>query len=338
VTRSTPILIAALATAAAAGERFRFDAELSAERTAPFEALVDRPDPARANGHAVLLIGGGLAWDHSWTVPGTIEHEGAVTRLTIDGESTRDADTIVAALLDAGFVALRFSTANADDPKPIPDPMPFPDTVALTRAAWRAFGERGLLPQGRVFLLGHSLGAARAALIADESAAGFVLLSGAYLSKTAARPSVLAREAEARHQGETGGEDFDDDGVLRGWEWAALDRARGAIAIEGEGDTWRDGLPWPSDRLRALDLPLLALYGGLDDNSLHAVWLEAEARADRLGDADIRFFPHLGHQLSPDRKGLIAPIDPRVVDAIVEWLTARAQPRSVAPKEQAEAP
>src|SRR5262245_40729617 len=94
--------------------------------------------PAFPSGVGVLLIGGGAMTDEHWTVHPFVEQDGAITRFTIDGRPTRDADTIAASLVREGFVVLQWSSIHRDDAlhkeKPaFAEPVPFPRSVELTR-------------------------------------------------------------------------------------------------------------------------------------------------------------------------------------------------------------
>jgi pimeloyl-ACP methyl ester carboxylesterase len=300
---------------------------------------VQQPEPDDDTGYAVMLFGGGLTSDLHWTVPGSVDTGEDVRKMTLDGEPTRDADTLARALLDAGFTVLRYSGVFEGNPRFTPDPamrapVGFEDSVSLARAAMEGFRRAREIPAGGLILLGHSMGATRACLMEDEDIAGFVLLAPAYMSKTVARPSVLSREALSRYgdkgtteavwlSPEVAGADRDGDGVCRGWELAARDRSRGQIEIESESVTWRGGLGWPSDRLIERGVPTLALFGGLDPTSVHGPWLEAAAADGRLADCRVVYFPNLGHNLAREVEGRTGPIDPAAIETLIRWLEER---------------
>ncbi len=122
--------------------------------------------------------------------------------------------------------------------------------------------------------------------------------------------------------GELRGEDFDHSGSVDGYELAAHD----AIASGGfrSGERFSNGgrsYPWTSDVLIESGAPVLALWGSLDPTSYHGVILEhLFARVDAGDRLESRFFVGLGHQLSEEPDGLVGPIDPRVVDVVVDWM------------------
>ncbi|MEL6328171.1 MAG: hypothetical protein AAFR38_00795 [Planctomycetota bacterium] len=283
-------------------------------------AVVERPDAALDNGHAVALFSGGYTADLDWTVPGSYTLRGQTTRLTLSGDDYTDGATLSDALTAAGFTVLRYSAIREGDPLHAENRVnaqtrPIEETYGLARTALRAMTERAGIPIGRTFVLGHSFGANRAAVVA-EGAAGYVLLAGAYMSPTSAAPDRLAASATAE------GRDFDGGGTVSGWERAAQQRLDGGIVRQGEVfRAAKDGtpeVPWASDRLLATGAPVLAVWGGLDDISMHGPLLE------RLRPAtDTVYFPGFNHQLGEERGGLTGPIATEVVELIVGWLGER---------------
>ncbi len=343
------ILIATLVSATLARaepEQFDFvhpSPEGSATRT--YAARIDRPADD-SNGYAVLLIGGGSVSDADWTVPGRSELAGEMVGVTIDGETTRDAATIGDALVDAGFVVMRWSSIHAGDELARDDPalargIPFVYSVELTRAARDAFRERAPEARERLILIGHSLGAPRATAAADDGVVGLVFLAGAYTSRTKEKPSEMREQGAAFIRPK----DYDGDGTLspretpehlaglfdtidadgderlRDWEISTLLRAA-AKTPDDDSQELRPGVPWPSDVIRDQRLPTLALFGGLDPISIHGGWLQNLAAAERLEALRVEYRAGLGHQLSREQDGLIGPIDPGVVDRIVAWCGA----------------
>jgi len=272
-------------------------------------AFVGRVDaPARTSGAGVLLLGGGYAHDADWSVPGSVMHEGENVPLTINGEPHADAPALVRALTARGFVVVRTSTvpvAGGDM-----EPVPLAPSVELAAAALRALrAQRGV---ERVYLVGHSLGATRAALIADADVDGIVTLAGAYLSRTPESPRALSAAALASADAMASARDLDGDGVLRGWEAAA------GTLIESDAPTFREGLDWPIDRLRGLGTPVLAIFGGLDPISVHGPTLS------RLPNAEVVYVAGRGHNLGPESDegpwGRVGPMDAGVVERLVDWL------------------
>ena len=252
--------------------------------------LVLPPEPER-NGYAVLLLGGGSVTDMHWTVPAEFDFDGRHYEPTIDHQTTRDADTIAAALADAGFVVMQWSSIHRDDELAQENPalamgIPYPASVALARRALTVMRGQPEVDPDRVILLGHSLGATRACQIADDGVVGMVFLAGAYLSRFSHRASTPAAETfeelrgidadadgivnpkelhafarehrdDAHRPLRAGASrlDRDGDGVLRNWEITAaraLERLdEGDDSVLSEREQFRDGLPWADSVLRS---------------------------------------------------------------------------------------
>ena len=274
-----------------------------------FVAEIDHP--ARARGAGVLLLGGGYAHDPGWSVPGTVEADGRTVALTISGEPHTDAPRLAAALTARGFVVMRASTVPMGSTRAAA--VGFEEGVELAAAALRAL--RAQPGVARVYLVGHSLGATRAALIADADVAGIVCLAGAYLSYTADSPARLAAAAGGDPVARTAGVDLDSDGAISGWE------AAGATLEPIAAPEFRPGVPWAIDRLRGLGTPVLAIFGGLDPISLHGPAVAGLPRAE------VVYLAGLGHQLGEEAAGeewpRVGPIAPKVVQMVAEWLDAR---------------
>ncbi len=274
-----------------------------------FVAELDRPP--RARGAGVLLLGGGYAHDAAWSVPGSMESDGRTLALTINGEAHADAPLIASALTARGFVVMRASTVPLGSSEAAP--VGFEESLALAAAALREL--RAQPGVERVYLVGHSLGATRAALIADADVGAIVCLAGAYLSRTTASPRALAASALGDPASMAAGVDLDGDGVVSGWEGAA------ATLNASAASEFRPGVPWAIDRLRELGTPVLAVFGGLDPVSVHGPALAALPRAE------VVYLAGLGHQLGEEAAGeewaLVGPISPKVVERIAGWLDAR---------------
>lgn len=347
------LLMAIGVVANAEPERFTFEHPSPAgEEARTFEARIDRPDEG-ANGYAVMLIGGGSVTDLDWTLPGSYEHEGETTRVTISGEPTTDAKTIGDALVDAGFVVMRWSSVHADDELAKAQPgmamgVPFEYSIGLTGAALDAFRDRAPEANDKLILVGHSLGAPRATAVADDGVVGLVFLAGAYTSRTKEAPSSICergaayinpkdrdgdgrlsrRETPDRYIDLFDVIDADDDGFLCDWELSTLLRVV-EKAPDDESEQLREGVPWPSDVIKERRMPTLALFGGLDPMSVHGGWLRDLAAEHDLNGVHVEYYAGLGHQLSVEFDGRSGPIDALVVATIVEWceeLTDRHRP------------
>jgi len=311
MTRAALPMLLALALAACSATDRELDT-LPYRSNLDYEMLTETPGQGR--GAAVLLFSGGYAADLDWTIP------------TGDVEQDREPDgaAIARALVDAGFTVTRYSTIDRAQLDAGVSPtgvnaLPFPESLELARRAHERFARqhRGR----RLYLLGFSLGATRAALVADERASGVVLLSPAYLSRAAGSPRRLAAsaleqaglDAPGRASGWPGpGEpppDRDGDGLISGWEIVA--------ASPPPPEPPREEFPaWPIDRLGALGAPALAVFGGLDPIALHGQAVEG------LPGAEVLYLPHHDHTLSRARPGgrAGAPMDPAVIERVARWL------------------
>ncbi len=293
-------------------------------------AVIDRP--AQPNGWCAVLFGGGLAHDADWSLPGAVDNNGEPLQLTIDGRPTQDGRAIAAALQKAGFTVARFGIE-----RDVPDPSrAFESTLDLSRVAWAELLKQMDAAPACTIAVGHSLGATRAILATDGEAGGYVLLAGAYLSPTATGPRALAHRALESWGGEPVGElafrvlseargdatefsavDADANAELSGWELAAHERV--LSGVEPERDEFRPGMKWASEVLIESGRPALAIWGGLDDTSVHGPLLTVLAQ--RSGGAPIEcvYEPLLGHQLSAQVGERVGPLDSGVVARIVRF-------------------
>lgn len=252
-----------------------------------FDAVLDRPDPARANGWGVLLIGGGMGNDLDWTTSGSITADGQQIQLTIDGQSHADGPTISSALVEQGFVVLRWSTLARGDPLASEWPMQatprsLSELTDQTRAALQTLRDIGAPDDGRVILLGHSLGAARACTIAAEDlgVAGLILLSPAYFADRPNTPAMFANE----------------------------------------------GLRFGAAVLRERAIPCLALIGSLDPSrAVDGAGIVTLAGQPRYESLEAHVLAGLGHQLGPTAQGREGPIDPDAVSRLANWAAKVAE-------------
>ncbi|MBO6739087.1 MAG: hypothetical protein JJ916_04420 [Phycisphaerales bacterium] len=289
-----------------------------------FDMLIELPDGFDPEtDYAVVMFSGGSGTDIDWTRRGAYTLNGNTQQLTISGEPTKNGERIAQALLDAGYGVVRYSTAFRDtDTKPEQyETMRFPDTIGLARKAWdRAQRETGL-PIDRLFVLGHSLGATRAALV-TEKPAGYVVLAGSYMapSSSSVRSIVMSRQSE-----EVEGEDYDGSGTIEQWERAAKH------AIEEQ--VFRDNTPfttqgesyaWPSDQLATSGSPVLAVWGSLDSSSYQGPIMshifEDEGVSDRLTSV---YFEDIGQHMGRSEGGRRGPIERKVTERIVDWLDSQ---------------
>ncbi len=293
------------------------------DETLNFPAVIKRPDSDPIG--AVLLIGGGYAHDEHWTVPGSYINDGETTPLTISGEPHTDAVFLSDALTSRGFVVMRYRLSGSPPGEPLM-PVPIDRSIEIAREAMQALRAAEPVASERIVLVGHSLGALRAARIADAGVAGIVWLAPAYAT---AQPknSVLAMEAAAQTLYDAADphpeiDDFDGDGELDPWEitrWA-ID-----AGLLGELPTTVASGTFPIDTVRELDIPLLALFGELDPITMHAPALSGEARCEVI------VVKGLGHNLSEERGGLVGPITDETANVVAWWCEDIALNQPVAP-------
>jgi pimeloyl-ACP methyl ester carboxylesterase len=185
------LLIAMSAQVAGLPEAETLDVTFSGVDGGVFEARVVVPPPEERNGVGVLMLGGGIANDLDWSVPGRLEMGDRTVQLTISGETHRDAPRLAAALAARGYVVMHWSTIARDDPKR--DRWPYevtsysmPQLVELTIAALERLRALELVAADRIVLLGHSMGGHRACCLAlrDDGIAGLVLTGSAQLTRT----------------------------------------------------------------------------------------------------------------------------------------------------------
>jgi predicted esterase len=326
-----------------------------------FDGFIEKPDASARNGWAVMLLGGGLGTDIDWTVPGL---------MTLDGHPTRDARTLSGAMLDAGFTVLRWQAIRRDDPKHAQDPLMmdvagFENTVEQALMAWKVFRAQAGMPNNRVFLVGHSLGARRAAILLEknDTFAGLVTLAGASLVKekySSIEPLVeTAREEFAKADGNGNGrldrDEFQKLKATSGFRSADIDRDNFVdihelvvAELNAHADEWRTessggkdkyGYSWGVDTVVSRKISMFCVVGELDRRWL----LDSYMITSKLGAAgheDYTWKVHsqIGHNLGAEREedvshgeyGVIAhsrvgPIDENVVKQIVDWLKRRAR-------------
>lgn len=250
------------------------------------DAVLAAPAPEARNGWGVLMIGGGMGNDLHWTVPGSVETDGQSIQMTISGMTHADAPPISDALVEQGFVVMRWSTIAQDDPLadqwPVrATPRSLSELTEQTRAALQTLRASALVAPDRIILLGHSLGAARACTVAaeDEGIRGLILLCPAYLTRSESAPRSLESE----------------------------------------------GLRFGSESLRDRPIPCLALFGALDDSrAVDSGAAAGLSRGGGLAGFEARILPGLGHQLGPTDAGRHGPIDADVVAQIAEWARSLA--------------
>lgn len=224
---------------------------------------------------------------------------------------------------------------------------------AAAAAAWLA--RRPGIDAARVGLIGHSEGGTIAPMVAqavEPPALAFVVLlagpavPGGEVLTEQARRFQLARgidpevvEANAALQArlmQTVAANADDEGATTSAARALLEEAGVSENLVEEG-VQQVALAWtrwfvahdPRPSLAALDVPVLAIYGGKD------VQVPADQNATALREvlpaAEVVVLPELNHLLQtagtglPDEYAAIEEtIDPEALAKIVDWVAARA--------------
>jgi pimeloyl-ACP methyl ester carboxylesterase len=259
---------------------------------------------------------------------------GEEKQITISGKSHNDAISLADALVSNDCVVMHYSTVSKDDPKcelyPYELGLANPQSLMeLARAAYKTFSQHPEVQNRPLAVLGFSMGAQRAVLLAKENSniASIVLLSGAQMSATSKddRGGNVHREAsKSISEPSVDVYDFDDDGVVHLWEIS------GVLAINARNQLGKmelptqdnSGMPFAEPILDVLKKPTLALYGSLDEyQSCHAVIL-----SDKLSMRtwlDIRVIPNVGHQLGSEEDGKIGPISASISKTISQWLLAQ---------------
>jgi pimeloyl-ACP methyl ester carboxylesterase len=296
-----------------------------------FPILIDRPIGFESEtGQAVMLFHGGYQSDPHWTVPGSYTINDKTYPLTIDGNDTRDADTIAQACIESGIAVIRYGSIHLDDAKHKENPVMgdsigFNDTVDLAAAVWeRALGELDIA-SSQCTVIAHSLGAPRSiysTIGEHQPAGGYVFLAGAYASPTMEQPKSLIAQAAEKKIDKLDIPDHDGSGTIDAFEQAAhlaitQDSYRGEKPFASESVVY----PWLCDELIVTDAPVLAIWGSIDPMSYHGPVLSNLFQdAGKENQLTSVYGIGLGHNLSEEDSGKVGPIDQRVVEQIVEWV------------------
>ena len=336
-------MLGLVACVLAVGEPTIHNLSFSGPRDWTYDARLVVPSGERS-GLVVLMIGGGLGNDLGWTVPATLEWNGEVIPMTIDGTTHHDAPRIAGALAAHGHAVMHYSTIAREDPKrdrwPYEMTMMAPtELLSLATLAATCVRAHPATTKDRLVLLGHSMGGQRSCAQAadDPAVVGLVLLAPAQMTRTGPDdPGGDLNQLEAHAQlkaQDTNGDgqvqgaeipessDLDKDGTLRLWEASAiLARVRRAAMPPQDGPD-SHGIPFGEDALAKRPLPTLVLYGSLDDaQSHHAPILQDLIDAGTLTSVEVRILPGIGHQLGPEQDNRLGPVSNEAIELITAFL------------------
>jgi pimeloyl-ACP methyl ester carboxylesterase len=333
-----------------------------------FDAKIVAPAEPFRNGFGILMIGGGLGNDLDWTAPGFVNYFGKKQQITITGESHTDAPIIAEELAKRGFVVMHYTTIRRDDPKRDEWPNEVThyspqDLLRFSKSALATLRAQ-LGAEDKIILIGHSLGAVRAANIAavDNKLTALVLLAPAQLTRTSDsdRGQNSNRDAAMdflravdKNGDDTCGPDefkawklttkeadhtlasqlfksldFHSDNRLVEWEISAgfARVKRRQIDFDSANPVDRFGLFWTEDVLRNTKLDTLLVFGALDSAQSHHAPIVAELiNAEKLGHVQLKVLSNLGHQLGNEKNNLVGPISEEALRTIAGWLETRIQ-------------
>jgi alpha-beta hydrolase superfamily lysophospholipase len=282
---------------------------------------------------------------------GPVDRDGNAAGLEMDAYRQ-----LAHALARAGIASLRFDKRGVGDSEGDASLASRTDLVDDARAALEGLRSQPEIDPARCVLIGHSEGAYLAPILAveDETVAGIVLLSGA------ARPlDVITRwqvETLLRQQGLEGDalevalaqqDQYTAfvEGSEGGWDDYTVERLQEAIpwlteeaAIELKSTPL--SLAWlrehytdePGETIAAVRVPVLIVNGEKDAQvpSSEAALLEEILTEGGNGDVTVYVLPDLNHLLRrhPEEPNLVyrhldEPVDPRVIDAVLDWASER---------------
>ncbi|MFE1591884.1 alpha/beta hydrolase family protein [Nocardia sp. NPDC058705] len=258
----------------------------------------------------------------------------------------------------AGYAVLRTDDRGVGGTSGVLDDATYPDLAADVAAGVAFLRSRSEIDPARVGLFGHSEGGYLAPLVAakpDSNIAFAVLMAG---------PSVLGAEVLIEQNkvvmAAAGASQEEIDAQVRYLtEWSALLRAGDTAGAKAYSQQHNDSLPEgqrapqaavdslntpymsalitydPKPALEALRIPVLAFFGGTDQQVI-ATQNEPPMRAALTGDPDatVHTFPGLNHLMQPSAEGkpseypsIETTIDPAVLAYVTDWLTQRIPPR-----------
>ncbi len=299
-----------------------------------YDGRIEMPAEERRRPWAVMLLGGGLGSDIDWQLPGI---------LTIEGQSTYDAATISRALLDEGFVVMRWNAIRCGDALHAADPLmmdapKLPQTFDQVRRALAAFRTHKVVPDDHIFLLGHSLGGRRAAILLEENPKlpGVVMMAGAQLlpsnfdvaERIASETSDKFKKADVNSDGYLNADEFEGAKKSTIVAVAASAEFRGVdlnddkridiheltiLTLDAQADKWKkrdagprdtSGHKWAADVIAENRTPTLMVVGTLDRRWLVECYLMTLHQMwAKHPDHEFEIYEGIGHQLSRELPG-----------------------------------
>ncbi|MEQ3553164.1 alpha/beta hydrolase [Pseudonocardia nematodicida] len=345
-----------------AGEELPLVLEPGSLRPGPDRPQEPRP-PFPYRVEEVGFDSGDIAVGGALTVPDGDGPFPAVVLISDRGTRDRDATqsthrtfrVLADALTRAGYAVLRTDGRGVGGTGGFVEDTGYPQLAGDVAAGAEFLRARPEIDGGRIGLLGHGEGGYLAPLAAPDAGAAFAILLASPAMDGAAATELEARERPAASEASLGEVEEsrtlrrrhlelirtgDDDGIRALWRaWFEKQRAAGpGEQLEDPAELAERFVPGPYRRsyllhdpapsLRALDVPVLAVYGGRDPQ-VPAARNEPLMR-DLLSAnpvATVRTFPGLNHLMQPAGTGdpdeytrIPTTIDPEVLDAVADWL------------------
>ena len=260
------------------------------------------------------------------------------------------------ALGRAGIASFRFDKRGVGESEGDAGLASRTDLPDDARAALEGLRSQPEVDPTRCILVGHSEGAYLAPILAveDESVAGIVLLAGAarpldeitrWQVETLLRQQGLAGDtletALAQQDqytafvetSEGGWDDYTVEQLQEAMPWLTEEAAAGLkstpLSLEWLREHYTDD---PAETLRAVGVPMLIVNGEKDAQvpSAEGALIEEAVREGGNEDVTVVVLPDLNHLLRhhPEEPNLVyrhldEPVDPRVIDALIDWTAER---------------
>ncbi|MFC6012933.1 alpha/beta hydrolase family protein [Nocardia lasii] len=258
----------------------------------------------------------------------------------------------------AGYAVLRTDDRGVGGTGGVLDDATYADLAADASAGVAFLRARPEIDPARIGLFGHSEGGYLAPLVAAEPGSDIafaILMAGPSVPGS----EVLIEQNKVVLASAGAPQDAIDAQVNYLTEWSTLLRAGDTAGAAAFSQQHNDSLPEaerapqaavdslntpymtalitydPKPALEALRIPVLAFYGGTDQQVI-ATQNEAPMRAALAGDpqATVHTFPGLNHLMQPSADGkpteypsIETTIDPAVLTYVTDWLTQHIPPR-----------